>query len=79
MQYEVDVRRLISETVTITTPIDQVDIDDKFPDIGIDSLTFVNIIIRIEDEFDISFPDDELDIHDSGTIKNLCSIITRSL
>jgi acyl carrier protein len=39
-------------------PEEKVTIDSTFEDLGIDSLDGINVIFAIEDEFDISIPDD---------------------
>ena len=40
-----------------------------------DSLTFINLIICIEEEFDIELPDEFMSIQNLGTAKNLAERI----
>jgi acyl carrier protein len=40
-------------------PIEKVSIDSTFQELGIDSMDAVNILFGLENEFDISIPDEE--------------------
>jgi acyl carrier protein len=40
-------------------PIEQVTIDSEFQQLGIDSMDAVEILFALENEFDISIPDEE--------------------
>ena len=75
MQYEKEIREIISTVITTTEDINQVSIDSNLQNIGMDSITFVRIVVEIENKFDIEFPDDKLIITQAGTIKELCDII----
>jgi len=41
-------------------PREQVTIDSEFPQLGIDSMDAVEILFALENEFDISIPDDDV-------------------
>jgi len=41
-------------------PLDQVTIESEFQQLGIDSMDAVEILFALENEFDISIPDDEV-------------------
>ncbi|HWB85289.1 MAG TPA: phosphopantetheine-binding protein [Bryobacteraceae bacterium] len=41
-------------------PLEQVNIDSDFQQMGIDSMDAVEILFALENEFDISIPDDEV-------------------
>jgi acyl carrier protein len=41
-------------------PLEQVTIDSEFQQLGIDSMDAVEILFALENEFDISIPDDEV-------------------
>lgn len=47
-----------------------------FREMGIDSINFVKLVIKIEDEFDIEFEDNMLDV---DKIKNLQELISYTL
>jgi acyl carrier protein len=41
-------------------PLEQVTVDSEFVQLGIDSMDAVEILFALENEFDISIPDDEV-------------------
>lgn len=50
------VLKVIADTQRI--PIERVTIDSSFEELGIDSMDGVNILFALENEFDITIPDD---------------------
>jgi acyl carrier protein len=52
------VRKVIATSKRI--PEDRVTIDSAFEELGIDSMDAVEILFALENEFDISIPDDEV-------------------
>lgn len=53
--------------------------DDTLNRIGVDSVNFVEIIINIEDNFNIAFQDDELLLQNLNTLNKLNTIIRQKL
>lgn len=51
------VRSVIATTQRI--PLEKVSIDSSFEELGLDSMDAVNILFALENEFDISIPDEE--------------------
>ena len=47
---------------------DNITFETNLGDISLDSLTFIEVIVRIEQEFGIEFDDEDLNIDDCGTI-----------
>ena len=41
-------------------PVDRVTVDSAFEELGIDSMDAVEILFELENEFDISIPDEEV-------------------
>ena len=52
------VRKVIATSKRI--PVDRVTIDSAFEDLGIDSMDAVEILFALENEFDITIPDEEV-------------------
>ena len=52
------VRRVIAASKRI--PEEQVTVDSSFEELGIDSMDAVEILFALENEFDISIPDEEV-------------------
>jgi acyl carrier protein len=62
------VRRTIATSKRI--PEDSVTIDSTFEDLGIDSMDAVEILFALENEFDISIPDEEV-----KTVRNVRQMV----
>ncbi len=61
------VRKVIATSKRI--PLEQVTIDSEFQQLGIDSMDAVEILFALENEFDISIPDDEVrNVHNVRTM-----------
>ena len=63
------VLNIISELSVLSDS--EINLEDKFTDIGIDSLKIVELIIKLEEALDIKFDDSELDPSKLIAIKNI--------
>lgn len=64
------VRELICEQLDLTP--DRVTADTTMADLGADSLDLVDLAMKLEDEFDIEIPDEEIEhIKSVGDLVNL--------
>ena len=52
-------------------PLETVTIDSEFQQIGIDSMDAVEILFALENEFDISIPDDE--VRSVRNVRQMCA------
>ena len=53
----------------------QITASDKWEDLSIDSLSFVELVVNIEDRFNVSFIDEELSIHNWKTVNDMiCAV-----
>ena len=59
MPDELSPRVIAVMAATQHIPADTITIDSTFQDLGIDSLDGINIVFALENEFDISIPDEE--------------------
>ena len=68
--------RIISLTaVQLGLGEDEISLDSKFmDDLGADSLDTVELIMNVEDEFEIEIPDDE--VEQMFTVKSLLNYVT---
>ena len=73
MKYEKKIREIISSHTNAN--VDSFESDGDLRDIGIGSLSFIAIIVDIENEFGIEFPNDMLVMKSSGTIALLNQIV----
>lgn len=46
-----------------------------FDDLGVDSIMLINLIVDIEDEWDIELEDDDLDVEKLSSFDNLCNVV----
>lgn len=54
----------------------KIDFETEFQQIGITSISFINIIVKVEQKYQIEFPDDKLLLSEAGTIKKIGDIVT---
>ena len=60
MSEELTQRVLKTIATSKRIPVEQVTIDSEFQQLGIDSMDAVEILFALENEFDISIPDEEV-------------------
>lgn len=53
------------------------DSDKELINFGMDSITFVSIIVKIEEFYDFQFPDDKLTLADCASISKIYKIINK--
>lgn len=68
---EQKIRQIIKENIEISIPLQDFWMDFEFIDIGINSITFIKIIIDIENEFNIEFSDEDLDYNKFSNLGSL--------
>jgi acyl carrier protein len=56
-------------------PLESVTIDGEFEQIGIDSMDAVEILFALENEFDISIPDEE--VRQVRNVRQMCEGVAR--
>lgn len=77
MQYEDKIRAVVLDMMREQGGGQELrlETDTDLSQAGFNSLTFVDLIIRLEDVFGISVPDDQLLFSAAGTIRKLCGIV----
>jgi len=58
---------------------EELSLDDKIINLGIDSLKIVELIIALEDEFHIQFSDSDLDPTKLVSVADVAALVTTSL
>ena len=56
---------------------EEITIDTKISDLSLDSLSFISIIVEIEDTFNIEFDIDTLDIKTWNTVGDIIEYVMR--
>jgi len=72
---ETAVVTLVSELSALE--ISEITIEDKLSDIGIDSLKMVQLIVDVEDHFDIQIKDSDLDLTKLVTVKSIIELVEK--
>lgn len=69
------IKLIVSELISLSE--NEISAEDKLMNLGIDSLMTVELIIRIEEQFDIEFDEAELDIGLLTTVQALIDLVER--
>jgi len=74
------IEKIITDVLKIEPgTIKEISRDDTLNRIGVDSVNFIEIVISLEDEFNITFEDEELLLQNLNTINKLKNVITQKL
>ena len=55
--------------------IDNTQLDDDLVELGVDSITFIRIVVELEELFEIEIPDEKLLITEMGTIHKIVEVV----
>ena len=73
---EKKIREFISELIKLgRNAVDSIDLDADLIEFGLDSLNSIELIVRLEDEFDIEIDDNDLIIDNINTLNKLINIV----
>ena len=73
--YSQQIRPLVAEHARLLVPVDQLDDDSDLYQAGLTSLSTVNLMLALEDHFDVEFQDSMLGRKTFGSISALsCAI-----
>jgi acyl carrier protein len=71
------IREILTESGQLAVPIETLDDNADLFAFGLDSLAIVNVLIGIEERFDIEFPDELLSRRSFSSITTLDNIVAR--
>lgn len=74
---EQDIRDVLQEVGRLSKPIDQIKANDDLYDAGLTSLATVNVMVGLEDKFDVEFSDDLLARDTFQSIATMMRIISK--
>jgi len=78
MNTDKNISEKISTIVSKALTIGQVDIDkDLFESGLLDSLSLIQLMMELEEGFEITIPPEELDVDDYRTVRTISKMITR--
>lgn len=73
--YAEKVREILAKHSRLEIDVNSLREDDDLYEVGLTSLTTVNIMLAIEDAFDIEFPDNKLNRKTFNSIESLVEVI----
>ena len=59
-EHSLAIREILEKHGRLTVPVDELATDSNLYDVGLTSLVTVNLLLAIEDHFDVEFPDELL-------------------
>lgn len=70
----------VENVLTILNSMDNIKIteeqlDDDLTDCGMDSITFIQTIVALEEEFDCEIPDSKLMLSELSTVKKILDVL----
>ncbi|HTB44331.1 MAG TPA: acyl carrier protein [Acetobacteraceae bacterium] len=71
------IREILAENGRLAVPVDSLDENADLFAAGLDSLAIVNVLMRLEEQFDIELPDDMLQRKSFSSIATIDSVVTR--
>lgn len=71
------VHRVISEQLGVRT--EEVTQEDTLSGLGADSLDVVELVMAVEEEFDIEIPDSDIEEHDDMTVAVFTDIVEKHI
>jgi acyl carrier protein len=71
------IREILAENGRLAVPIESLDDHADLFAAGLDSLAIVNVLMRLEEEFDIELPDEMLQRKSFASIATIDSVVTQ--
>ncbi len=72
---EHEIRKVLALQGKLGIDVDELDLDDDLFSAGLTSHASVNVMLGLEDEFDIEFPDEALNKTTFSSIRSLCDAV----
>jgi len=74
-EVEKKIREIMAQNVELTIPIENVDSDELITNIGINSISFIKLVVSIESEFGFEFDDEYLDYKRISTLRSMAKYV----
>jgi len=68
-------KELAVEHIAALNSVGQVDVDSDLAELGLDSMSAMNLLLDMEDEFDVQFPEEYLTAEVFSTLATLATAI----
>lgn len=70
-----EIRRILAENGRLAVPVEQLDDRSDLFAAGLDSLAIVNVLMNLEETFDIELPDEKLSRRSFASIRTIQSVV----
>jgi acyl carrier protein len=75
---ELNIKNILAEVSNINKEeLEILTVDSDLRNIGIDSLTSIELVVKLEEQFSISINDDDLSIDNVCSIKNIMELVKK--
>lgn len=79
MPIEKKIIKILAENFSEDTNIEQIGLDDDLKTLGINSITFIKVIVLIESEFGVVFEDENLDFNKFPNLRSIIGYLSKRL
>lgn len=69
------ISKITQEVRDILQSAEDIDVQQNLTELGLDSLASVNLLIQLEEIFNIEFDDEDLVTDNFSSIENICNLI----
>jgi len=76
MCYESEIRNIISARISLTEPISTFENTSNLQIAGMNSLSFMQVVVDIENHFEVEFTNEMMIMENAGTILRLCECVS---
>lgn len=66
---------IVKENSEIARQLEKLTLETNLKDLGIDSISFIKIVVAIETEYEIEFEDEQLDANEFTTLGALAAYV----
>lgn len=78
-QTEMRLVKVLKEVTGKTEIADEVMLTNDFTDLGVNSLSFIKLVVAIEEEFDVEFEDSQINYELFGTVQSLAELLDEKM
>jgi Acyl carrier protein len=73
------VSQIVIENIKVPMSLEDINLKLKLSDIGVDSITFIQIVVALETEFGIEFDDEDLSYEKFPCLESLISFVKNKI
>lgn len=79
MNIEKKFRELLNEYAIVSTPANEINLDEKVENVFVNSILFIKIVVALETEFEFEFEEEDLDTEGYSTLRDVITYIEKRL